>query len=146
MADLRSFATKEKSEEGVIFPVKIGSTKYPMAIQIFGSDSDLVKEFERERIRKIGLGKKGKNELDEDTIEELLETQDEAILIRMGEMYSYDWKKKECTDEPLTFGEIVLKNDRKSKEIIIENIPDIKDFVTEKSNERSNFLSEGKKN
>lgn len=142
--DLSNFATKEKSEEGVIVPVKIKGTKLPIAIQIFGSDSDVVKAFERNRIRKLGLGKK--KDLDDDTIEELLETQDEGVLVRMGEMYSYDWEKMDITDEPLTFGEIVLKNDRKSKLLVIENIPDIKDFVTEYSNERANFLAVGKKN
>lgn len=142
--DLSSFATKEKSEEGVIVPVKIKGTKLPLAIQIFGSDSDIVKTFERNRIRKMGLGK-GK-EIDDDTIDELLESQDESVLIRMGDMYSYDWDKMETTDEPLTFGATTLKNDRKSKMLVIENIPDVKDFVIEYSNNRANFLSSGKKN
>ncbi len=145
MADLSAFDTKTNSEEGMIVPVKINGVKYPMAIQIFGSDSDLVKEFERSRIRKLGLGKKS-NELDDEAIEELLDTQDDGVLVRMGDMYSYDWDKMETTDEPLTFGSTVLKNDRKSKMLVIDKIPDIKDFVTEWSNKRSNFLSTGKKN
>lgn len=146
MADLSVFATKENSDNGVWFPYSYKGRKLPLAILIYGSDCDSVKEFERQRIRKIGLKTNGNANISEDTIDELLDSSDEGVLVRIGGISTYDWKKKENTDEPIQWGDKVLKNDKKSYSILIENIPDVKDFVNEKSNERSNFLSNGKKN
>ena len=52
MADLSAFATKDNADEGVIFPVKIDGTKLPIALKIFGSDSDGVKDYERAKMYK----------------------------------------------------------------------------------------------
>ena len=40
----------------------------------------------------------------------------------------------------------VLKNDKESYALLIDKIPALKDWVMKESNERGNFLSEGKKN
>ena len=146
MADLSAFATKELADEGVIVPVKIDGMKLPMAVKIYGSDSDVVKDYERQKIRKLGLGKKGKKELDEEDIDELLDNQDEAVVIRIGGIWTYDWKKKTTTDEPLVLFEKTLGCDKASYEYLCEKRPAIKDWVMEKSNDRANFLSQGKKN
>ena len=145
MADLSAFATKDNAEEGVVIPVKIDGMKLPIALRIYGSDSDVVRQYERERIRKLGIGKNGKNEIDEDEFEELLES-DEGIIVRIGGIYAYDWKKKTVIDEPTVLYEKTLGCDKKSYEYLIENLPALKDWVMEHSNDRSNFLSEGKKN
>lgn len=144
--DLSKFATKENSDNGVWFPVKVDGQKLPLALKLVGADADVVIKFDRDRLRKIGISKDGKANLDEDTLDELLETQDDAILVRICGISSYDWKKQELSDEPVTWGDKTLGNDKKSYSILIENIPALKNFIKEKSDERSNFLSVGKKN
>ena len=141
MADLSGFATKEKADEGVVIPVKIDGMKIPIALKVYGSDSDVVKDYERAKIRKLGLGKKGKKELDDDDIDELLENQDEAVVIRIGGIYAYDWKKKKTIEEDTVLDGKVLKCDKESYEYLVTKMPAIKDWVMEQSNERSNFLS-----
>lgn len=145
MADLSAFATKDNAEEGVILPVKIDGMKLPIALKIYGSDSDVVRQYEREKIRKLGIGKNGKNEIDEDEFEELLES-DEGVIVRIGGIYAYDWKKKTTIEEPTVLNGKTLGCDKKSYEYLIENLPALKDWVMERSNNRSNFLSAGKKN
>lgn len=144
--DLKSFATKENADNGIWFPVKVEGQKLPIALKLYGSDSDVVKKFDRDRLRKIGVTKSGETKLDDDTLDELIDSQEESYLIRICGISSYDWKKQALTDEPITWGDKTLGNDKKSYSILLENIPAIKDFITEKSNERSNFLSERKKN
>jgi len=147
MADLSVFATKDNADEGVVLPVKINGTKLPLAIKVFGSDSDIVREYERKKIRKLGLAQKGNKGLDEDTIDELLDEQDEAVIIRIGGLWSYDWKKKTIVeDDPIVLDGKTLGCDKKSYEYLAEKMPSIKEWVLEQSNDRSNFLSDGKKN
>ena len=146
MADLSCFNTKDNADEGVIIPVKIDGQKLPLALKIYGSDSDVVQEYEKQKIRKLGLGKKGKNEISEDDIDELLEHQDDAVIIRICGIYDYDWKKKTVTNEDTVIDGKVLKNDKESYALLIDKIPALKDWVMKESNERGNFLSEGKKN
>ena len=139
MADLSNFSIKENVEEGVVFPVKIKGQKLPIALRIYGSDSDVVKNFERQRIRKLGI--KPNKDIDDEILDELIETQDETVYVRIGGIYEYDWKKKEVTDGKTILCGKELKNDKESYALLIEAIPDIKDFVLEKSNERANFLA-----
>lgn len=146
MADLSCFATKENADEGIVVPVKIDGVKIPLALKIFGSDSDVVRDYERSRIRKLGLGKKGKSDLDEDDIEELLDDE-EGVLCRIGGLWSYDWKKRTVVkDDPVILDGKTLSCDKDSYEYLIEKMPAIKDWVRTQSNDRSNFLSAGKKN
>lgn len=146
MADLSCFNTKDNADEGVIIPVKIDGQKLPLALRIYGSDSDVVRDYEKQKIRKLGIGKNGKKDINEDDIDELLENQDEAVIIRIGGIYDYDWKKKNVTNEDTIIDGKVLKNDKESYALLIEKIPALKDWVMKESNERGNFLSEGKKN
>lgn len=147
MADLTAFATKDNADDGVIIPVKIDGAKLPVALKIFGSDSDVVKDYERAKLRKIKFGKNGKTDIDEDVFEELLESQDEAVVIRIGGIYSWNWKKNEIDEsDPVVLDGQTLGNDKKSYKFLIEKLPAIKDWVMEKSNDRANFLAVGKKN
>ena len=147
MADLSAFATKELADEGVIIPVRIDGMKFPMAVKVYGDDSDVVKDFEKQRIRNLGLGKKGKTEVDEEDIDELLEHQDEAVVIRIGGIWTYDWKKKAVVqNEPLELFGKTLGCNKESYEYLVEKMPAIKDWVLEKAKDRTYFLSNGKKN
>lgn len=140
MADLSCFATKKNADEGKWFPVKIKGVKFPLALLLYGSDSDVVQEYERQRIRKVGISGIAKNNIDEEALEELLESSAEGFVIRVGGVSTYDWKKKENTNEPVILFNKEIKNDKTSIAFLLENIPDIKDFISEKSNERANFL------
>lgn len=147
MADLSAFATKDNADEGVVIPVKLDGTKIPLALKIYGSDSDVVRDYETSKLRKIGIGKNGKTEIDDDVFEELLEQQDEAVVIRIGGLWSYDWKKKEVVEnDPVILDGKTLGCDKKSYELLINKLPAIKDWVMAQSNDRTNFLSAGKKN
>lgn len=146
MADLSCFATKDNAEEGVVLPVKIDGIKFPMAIRIYGSDSDVVKEYERERIRKLAKKKSKNKDIDEDDIDEILEDKT-SVIIRIGGVYTYDWKKKKVVEnEPIELFGKVIGNDEESYAYLLEKIPALEDWIVSNSNERGNFLSVGKKN
>lgn len=144
--DLSGFATKDTADEGVVLPVRIGGTKIPMAVKVYGSDSDAVREYERERIRRLRLGRRGKQDLTDDDIEELLDSQDEGVVVRIGGVWSYDWKKG-CVveDDPVELFGRRIGCDRQSYEFLVEKMPALKDWVMECSNDRGNFLSRGRK-
>ena len=145
MADLSAFATKDNADDGVVFPVKIDGMKLPIALKIYGDDSDIVKQYDRARLRKMDFDKDGK--LNKEVMEDLLDSADDSIIVRIGGLWSYDWKK-EAVDEsdPVILNGQTLGCDKKSYRLLIENLPAIKEFVTEKSKDRTNFLSAGKKN
>ena len=146
MADLSCFATKDNADEGVVLPVQIEGIKLPLALKIYGADSDAVIDFERAKIRKLGIGRKGKQNLTEDDVEELLENQDESVFVRIGGIYAYDWKKKTVVEEDIILFDKKLGCDKQSYRYLIEKIPALKDWILSRSNERENFLSQGKKN
>ena len=147
MADLSAFATKDNADEGVVIPVKIDGTKLPLALKIYGDDSDVVKDYEIAKLRKLKIGRNGKTDIDEEVFEELLDTQDEAVLIRIGGLWSYDWKKGKVDEsDPVILDGQTLGCDKKSYKLLIEKLPALKDWVTEKAKDRTNFLSAGKKN
>lgn len=147
MADLSAFATKDNADEGVVIPVKIDGTKLPLALKIYGDDSDVVKDYERAKLRKLKIGRNGKTDIDEEVFEELLDSQDEAVLIRIGGLWSYDWKKEKVDEsDPVILEGQTLGCDKKSYKLLIEKLPALKDWVTEKAKDRTNFLSAGKKN
>lgn len=145
MADLTCFATQDNANDGVWFPVKLYGLKVPLALLIYGDDSDKVAAYNREKLRKIKIGQDGKAKLDDDELDELLDSADDNIIVRIGGISSYDWEKGELTKEPVVLFEKTLANEPKSYRFLIEKIPAVKDFVKEKSNERTSFLSERKK-
>ncbi|SEP79970.1 hypothetical protein SAMN04487977_101462 [Treponema bryantii] len=145
MADLSAFATKDNADEGVVIPVKLEGRKLPIAVKVYGGDSDVVQEYENAKLRKFGFGKKDKDGLDDDDVTELL-TSIEGALIRIGGVWTYDWDKKDVTDEPIVLNGKTIGCDKKSYTYLLEKIPALKEWVIKTSNERSNFLSEGKEN
>ena len=149
MADLSAFATKDSADEGVILPVRINGLKLPIAIKVYGSDSDVVKEFDRAKVRKLmKTAKKNNNKgFDDDEIDEMLDDQDEGVILRIGGVYAYDWKKKKVVEgEETKIDGRVIGNDHDSYEYLLEKIPALKEWIKENSDDRDNFLSAGKKN
>ncbi len=140
MADLSEFATKDNADEGRWFPVKVCGKKLPVALLIYGDDSDTVREYTKRKLRKLKIGKSGSTDIDEDTLEELMDS-NENVTCRIGGIVSWDWKKdREVKDDPVVLFGRELKNDMSSYNFLVDKLPAIKDFVLEKSNDRNNFL------
>lgn len=140
MADLSEFATKDNADEGKWFPVKVCGKKLPVALLIYGDDSDKVREYTKKKLRKLKIGKNGNADIDEDTLEELMDS-NENITCRIGGIVTWDWKKdKSVPDEKVELFGRELKNDVQSFNYLVDKLPAIKEFVLEKSNDRTNFL------
>ena len=138
--DLSSYATKKNADEGKWFPVKLDGVKVPLALLLYGSDSDIVQNYEKQRVRKLGVMASNKKEVDEDTVGELLDSKDEGLIIRVGAVSTYDWKAEKNTDEKIELDGREIGNDKKSIAFLLEHFPALKDFISEKSNKRINFL------
>lgn len=143
--NIANLATKDNADDGVWFQAVLYGRKQNFDVKIIGSDSDIVQQHQREQVRKMKStfknGQQNIEDIDDDTFEELLDSSDENVIIRINGLRTHNKH-----DEPLTMGEITLSNDRNSYALAIEKIPELKQFVLKKSNERINFLSEGKKN
>lgn len=135
--DLSGFATKKNADEGRWFPMKWKGTKYPISLLIYGDDSDVVSDYNSKKLRKM---KFENGSLDTESLEDLLDSKDEGIIVRIGDVSAYDWDKGEKTKEELVLYGRKITSDKKDIAYLIEQIPDVKDFVKETSNERKNFL------
>lgn len=143
--NIANLATKDNSDNGVWFQAVLYGRKQNFDVKIIGSDSDVVQQYQREQVRKMKStlkgGKQSIEDIDDDIFEELLDSSDENVLIRINGLRTHNKH-----DEPLTIDDVTLTNDRDSYALAIEKIPELKQFVLKKSNERVNFLSAGKKN
>ena len=148
--EIGNLATQKQSNEGKWFLAVLYGKKQPFAINILGSDSDSVKLYEREQFKKLQKERKGNDDVSDEVLDELLDSSDDAIVVRMNGLCSAKIGKGDdfelLEEEPLTMNGQKLGNDEKSYRALIEAIPEVKKFVREKSNERINFLSNGKKN
>ena len=145
MADLSSFANKQKSDEGVIFPVSLNGVKLPIAIKVYGNNSDVVKQYTNERLRKLRISQNGVD-FDEEALTEMLDSND-SVTVRMGGVYAYDWDKGEVIEnEAVTLNNRTIKNDKASYNYLLDQIEDLGDWVIKKSKSKSDFLANGIKN
>lgn len=151
VSDLSELCSKKQQEEGVWFQMETeDGTKWDIDVLVFGNDSDKVQKYERskmkERVKKLNINGKRKNiEFDDDTVDEVFDEQIESVLIRFGGI------KKHSTGTPLTFGgkEVPITKTEESEDLylaILEGSPDISDFVSMMSKERTDFLAARKKN
>jgi hypothetical protein len=86
-----------------------------------------------------------KSDIDDETIDTVLELNNEGVLIRIAGIrgLQFDKKHKEIIGhEPVILEGRELKDDKESYRFLIEKIPAIKEFVLKISGERTNFLSE----
>ena len=148
--EIGNLITQELADEGKWFGAVLYGKKQPFAIKIYGSDSDRVQKFQREQFKKLQENRKDLEEMSDEVIEQVLESNIDSVVVRIGGLKSIKWNKFgdgfEFVDEPLTMNGKTLKDDEASYRELIDKIPDVKDFVNKKSGERSNFLAGGKKN
>ena len=137
--DLGKLATQDNANEGVWVQAVIYGKKQPFDIKILGADSDAVALFNRERLKSLKINSKNGIDVDDDTIDEILDNNDDGVVVRMAGLRSRD-------KEPLILNGLELKSDTGSYKFLIEKVPAVKDFVMKISNERTNFLSDRKKN
>lgn len=147
--EIGNLVTQKEANEGKWFPVILYGKRQNFAINIFGSDSDVIQKFQREQFKKLQENRKDLEEMSDDMIDELLSSNVDSVIARMNGLRSIKWEKFgvkwDFIDEPLTLNGKELKSDECSYRLLIESIPAVKDFVNKKSNERMNFLSERKK-
>lgn len=143
--DIENLITQDNANEGIWFQAVLYGKKQNFDIKIIGADSDIVQQHQREQLRKVKSsmknGKQNIEDIDDDTFEELLDSSDDNVVIRINGLRTHN-----KVDEPLTLGSTILENNSKSYSLLIEKIPALKEFILKKSNERLNFLSNGKKN
>lgn len=137
--DLGKLATQDNANEGVWIQAVIYGKKQPFDIKILGADSDAVALFNRERLKSLKINSKNGIDVDDDAIDEILDNNDENVVIRIAGLRSRD-------KEPLMLNGIELQSDIRSYRLLVEKIPAVKDFIMKISNERTNFLSDRKKN
>lgn len=143
--DITNLVTQDNANDGVWFQVVLYGKKQNLDIRILGADSDVVQQYQREQVRKMKStfknGKQSIEDIDDETFDELLDSTDENIIVRINGVRTHN-----KTEEPLSICGKTLSNDKNSYAFLIEKIPALKEFVLKKSNERLNFLSAGKKN
>ncbi len=148
--EIGNLITQEVADEGKWFGVILYGKKQPFAIKIYGSDSDRLQKFQREQFKKLQENRKDLDEMSDEVIEQVLESNIDSVIVRIGGLKSIKWNKFgegfEFIDEPVTMNGKTLKDDEASFRELIDKIPAVKDFVNKKSNERTNFLADGKKN
>lgn len=137
MADLTGLISTEKENEGVWVQAVVYGEKQNFDILIYGDDSNVVQKFNRNRMRKLNIGSNKK--LSNEALDDILDSEEENVVIRIGGLRSID-------KEPLTMNGEELTCTKESYRKLIKAIPDLKQFILEYSNERTNFLSSGKKN
>jgi len=147
--DLNKFVTQENSDNGVWTPVVLYGKQQDFDLKILGDDSDTVQKHGRESLKKMKLTAKtlkGNNELDDETIDGLLESNTDAVVVRIAgirgwKIVSEKGKEVSREPEPVTLNGVEITNDAKSYKLLVEKIPDIKDFVLKTARDRTNFLS-----
>ena len=154
--DLNKLVTQENSETGVWFPVELYGKPADFDLLILGDDSDIVQQHSRAKMKKLrGLAEKEKKnkgeEFSDETIDEMLESSDEDIIVRIAGIRGWKVERKKSEiisrkEEPVTLNGKELGNNKESYKLLISKIPAIKEFVLGKARDRTNFLSEPSKN
>jgi hypothetical protein len=145
--DIDNLVTQDNAEAGVWMRVELYGRKQDFELNILGSDSNAVQKFNRAQIKKMRLTG-GKPELGNEDIDDVLDSNDEGVLVRIAGIrgLQFDKRRKEIVGyEPVVLEGKELNSDSASFKVLIDKIPAIKEFVFKVSGERTNFLAERKK-
>jgi hypothetical protein len=151
--ELDILVTQDNADTGVWTPVELYGKPADFDLLILGDDSDLVQKYGRKSLKKLksvmnAAQKSRDEEFDDDTVDELADSNDEAVLVRIAGIRGWkverDKKGKVInkTEEPVTLNGTELKNDVASYKLLVEKIPAIKEFVLKVARDRTNFLSQ----
>jgi hypothetical protein len=131
--DISQYSTKDNADSGVWADLILYGKKTGIEICIRGNDSDAVQKFNREQLKKIRISA-GKTELDDESVDSMLDSSDDGILVRIAGIRSRK------PDDPIVLLGKTIGGDEASLRFLIEKIPAVKEFVLKVSNERTNFL------
>jgi hypothetical protein len=150
ITDLAEICSKEKADEGIWKQAIICGKKKNFEVKIFGDDSDVVREYNNQKMRKqmekINISRKDGVDinLDEDSIDDLLENTIEPSLIRFGGIRqvggkSLTYNGKEFPAEKTEESEKLYKG-------LLNGSPALREFILASAKNRADFLSTGKQN
>ena len=149
--ELDQLVTQDNADTGVWFPVELYGKPADFDLLILGDDSDAVQQHGRKTMKKLKgvMAKSAKSsevELDDETVDELADSGDEAVLVRIAGIRGWNVERKNSKvisrqPEPVTLNGEELKNDTASYRKLISKIPALKEFVLKVSGDRTNFLS-----
>jgi hypothetical protein len=144
--ELDSLVTKDNAEAGVWTQVELYGKPTDFQLKILGNDSDAVQKFNREQVKK--MRRNAGKEPDDESVDALLDTSDEAVLVRIAGIrgLTFDKTHKEITGhESVTLEGADLQDNEASYRLLVKKIPAVKDFVLKIAGERANFLGSRKK-
>jgi hypothetical protein len=149
--EINQLVTQDNADSGVWTQVTLYDKPADFDLLILGDDSDAVQQHGRKSLKKlkstIGRSAQSKEtEFDDETIDELADSGDEAVLVRIAGIRGWKVERKGGKEisreqEPVTLNGIELKNDQASFKLLISKIPAVKEFVLKVSRDRTNFLS-----
>lgn len=148
--DLSDLITQDKADSGGWFPVELYGKKQDFDLLILGDDSDAVQKHNRKAMKKLkGVMSKAKGgdiEFDDETIDEIADSNDEAVIARIAGIRGWKVERKGSKEirrdpEPVTLNGVELASDAASYKLLIQKIPALKEFVLKIARDRTNFLS-----
>jgi hypothetical protein len=147
--EIDNLVTQDLANEGVWTPVVLYGKPADFDLLIRGDDSDVVQQYGRKAMKKLKKAMvKSPNavEFDEETVDELTEDADEAVVTRINGIRGWKVERKGSKElgrepEAVTLGGTELKNDTASYKLLISKVPALKEFVLKTARDRTNFLS-----
>lgn len=157
--NLDNFVTQDKADSGEWFPVELYGKPADFDLLILGDDSDVVQQHLRKALKKLKgvIGKLDESkiaELDDDVVDDLTDSNLEAVLVRIVGIRGWKVERKgskilsrESVQEIVLYDKAlgkdrVLTNDKESFRFLITKIPALKEFVLSKARDRTNFLAQ----
>jgi len=156
--DISNFSSKKTSDTGKWFKVVLyDNVDCGFWLNILGDDSDVVQSHGKEQFKKLSAKAGNGKKVDDNTIEEILNSDVENVLVRLNGIAGNkkteikEGRKVKFIDEPDETDKVILfdkelNDDSVSYAYLIEQIPAIKKFVLDKAKERTNFLFQKKEN
>jgi hypothetical protein len=154
--ELNQFVTQDNADAGIWIPVELYGKKCDFDLLILGNDADKVQQHERKSLKKLKnvMSEASRNkdvEFNDDTIDELTDSNNEAVLVRIAGIRGWKVERKGAKEisrdaEDVTLNGEKLTSNEASYKLLITKIPAIKEFVLKVSRDRTNFLLEPSRN